>query len=108
MDAGTSEQLWVDNLVIIQVPHNERPDLFEQESRSASLDIALWNQEDIFQTAYVFRDGNQYDGLWNRPNTNMGTALQLTWRNGEPIRLKPGRTWVMIVRTVEQVTIDGV
>lgn len=107
LDASTNEQLWADNLVIIQVPHNERPDLFEQESRSASLDIALWNQNDIFQTAYVFRDGNHYTGLWNRPNTNMGTALQLTWRSGEPIRLKPGRTWVMIVRTIEQVRIDG-
>lgn len=107
LDAVTDEQLWVDNLVIIQVPHNERPDLFEQESRTASLDITLWNQDDIFQTAYVFRDGKQYDGLWNRPNTNMGTALQLMYRGGEPIRLKPGRTWVTIVRTVEQVTIDG-
>lgn len=106
-DANDEQQLWVDNLVIIQVPHNERPDLFEQESRSASLDIALWNQEDIFQTALVFRDGKQYEGLWSRPNTNMGTTLQFTTRGGEPIRLKPGRTWVMIVRTVTQVTIDG-
>jgi hypothetical protein len=108
LDANDEQQLWADNLVIIQVPHNERPDLFEQESRSASLDIALWDQEDIFQTALIFRDGNQYEGLWSRPNTNMGTGLHLTTRGGEPIRLKPGRTWVMIVRTVTQVTIDGV
>lgn len=107
LDASDNQQLWADNLVIIQVPHNERPDLFEQESKSASLDIALWNQNDIFQTAYIFRDGKQYSGLWSRPNTNMGTALQLTLRDGEPIRLKPGRTWVMIVRTVDQVTIDA-
>jgi hypothetical protein len=106
-DANDEQQLWADNLVIMQVPHNERPDLFEQESRSASLDIALWNQEDIFQTALVFRDGNQYEGLWSRPNTDMGTALRLTTRGGEPLRLKPGRTWVTIVRTVTQVTIDG-
>jgi hypothetical protein len=35
-DAADGEQLWADNVIVIEVPHEERPDLFEPESRSAS------------------------------------------------------------------------
>lgn len=106
-DAVDEKQLWADNVIILQAQHNQRPDLFELESRSASLEIALWNQPEFYQQAILFRDGLMYEGYWSRPNTNMGTALQFTTSSGEQIKLKPGRTWVNIVRTMTQVTIDA-
>jgi hypothetical protein len=94
VDALDGEQLWADNLVIIEVPHEERPDLFEPESRSASQQINLWGSG----RALVFRDGVSYSGAWSRANSEPGTALQLTQGSSQPILLRPGRTWVLVVR----------
>lgn len=101
-DAADGDQLWVDNLVVIQVEHDDRPDLFEAESKSASIEIALWNEEGGYYPAMVLRDGGVYEGFWERRNRELGTALQLKFGSNEPIPLKPGRTWVMIVRWLEQ------
>ena len=72
----------------------DRPDLFETESRTASLDIQLEGQG----YAYVFRGGEWYEGYWRRRSTNPGDALQLIYGDETPIMLHPGRTWVAIVR----------
>ena len=122
MDAADGQQLWVDNVVVIEVPHEERPDIFEEESKSASQQIDLWGQG----RAYVFRDGQYYEGYWKRdcrgevPDptptpvvgaqdtqcyARTGDALQLIFGDNTPIHLKPGRTWVMVTRWMNYVTI---
>jgi hypothetical protein len=121
-DAADGEQLWADNIVVLEVPHQERGDLFEPESRSASQQINLWDQG----RAYVFRDGVYYTGFWRRPcdlqleetptpvvgepqercYSNMGTALQLVFGNNAPIMLKPGRTYVQVVRFLGDAAIS--
>lgn len=123
-DAADGQQLWADNLVVIEVPHEERPDLFEEESKSASQQIDLWGQG----RAYIFRDGEYYEGYWRRdcrgeiPDptptpvvgaqdiqcyARTGDALNLIYGNNEPIHLKPGRTWVMVTRWMNYVTIGN-
>lgn len=103
MDAGDGQQLWADNLIVIEVPHNERPDLFPPGVNYASLEIALWDQG----RAYVFRDGMYYVGYWRRQNSDPGSALQVIYGNNQPIMLQPGRTWVSVVRGLgAQVTIS--
>jgi hypothetical protein len=102
LDAADGQQLWADNIVIIAAPHNERPDLFEPESHSASQEIALWDQG----AAYVFRDGVYYEGYWRRQDKNDGHALQLIYGNNVPIMMKPGRTFVEVVRGFGQVDIS--
>jgi hypothetical protein len=126
MDAADGEQLWADNLIVIEVEHQDRPDLFEPESRSASHQINLWGTG----RAYLFRDGRYYEGYWERPcdfrtypdatatptplpeapprdcYSNMGTALRILNPDGTPILMKPGRTWVMITRWMNYVTIS--
>lgn len=44
----------------------------------------------------VYRDQHAISGTWNRPNAASGTTLT---RNGQPILLKPGTTWVVLVAT---------
>ncbi|HEX2622587.1 MAG TPA: DUF3048 domain-containing protein [Phototrophicaceae bacterium] len=106
LDALDNSQLWADNIVIIQADHHERPDLFEPESKSASQEIALWNDPDGYYPALVMRDGVYYQGYWERKDRELGSALQLKFNNGDPIMLKPGRTWVMIVRGVGDVVLS--
>ena len=102
MDAGDGQQLWADNLVIIEVPHVERPDLFPPGADYWSLGIELWD----YGRAYVARDGQFYQGYWRRENTNPGTALQLVFDDNTHIMLTPGRSWVTIVRNLSQATIS--
>ncbi len=43
-DAADGEQVWADNLVIIEVPHIDRPDLFPEGATYTSLGVELWGQ----------------------------------------------------------------
>jgi hypothetical protein len=93
-DAADDEQLWTDNLVIIEVPHIDRPDLFPEGANYTSLGVELWDQG----FAYVIRDGQVYRGYWRRRSQEPGQALQLIYGDNTPIMMKPGRTWVTVVR----------
>lgn len=101
-DAGDQQQIWADNLVIIEVPHNNRPDLFPEGANYTSLEIALWDQG----LAYLARDGQVYNGYWRRRSTDFGDALQIIYGNNVPIMMKPGRTWVSVVRNLSDARIS--
>ncbi len=128
LDAGDGEQLWADNLVIIQVPHERRPDMFPEGSNYESLEVQLWGQG----SAVLLRDGRWYQGFWKRecnadtptatPTleaepayfepplrecfSNPGTALQIFYGNNQPMMMKPGRTWVSVVRGFGDVVLS--
>ena len=103
IDATDSAQLWADNLIFLQVKHNRRPDLFTLGSIDESYELALWGQG----AAYVIREGQLYQGLWWRRNQNRGEALRLIFPDGDPILLKPGRSWITIVRNLENAQINA-
>jgi hypothetical protein len=126
-DAADGEQLWADNVIVIEVEHVERPDLFEPESRFASQQINLWGTG----RALLFRDGQMFQGYWERAcdfrppegatatpepppgapertcYSNPGTALRLFYGNDTPMMMKPGRTWVMVSRWLNYVTVSA-
>src|SRR5262249_19136894 len=94
VDANTGKQLTADNVIIIEANHKNRPDSYESETQSPTLEIQLWGQE----KAWVFRDGHWYEGMWQRRNRDKG-ALVLVHQDGKtPILLKPGNSWVEVVR----------
>lgn len=101
-DKLDGQQLWTDNIIIIEVPHEERPDLFPPGATYASLDIQIWDQG----RAIVLRDGMAYQGFWRRENRNPGSALQVIYGDNTPIMLKPGRTWVEVVRWLGDTVIS--
>lgn len=101
-DAADGEQLWTDNLIVIEVPHNERPDLFPEGASYTSQEIALWDQG----RAYLFRDGQFYQGYWFRKDREPGSALQIIYGNNVPMMMKPGRTWVSVVRWFGDVVVS--
>ncbi len=126
IDKGDGEQLWADNLIIIQVPHEERPDLFPEGVTYESLEVQLWGQG----PAMLVRDGQAYSGFWRRLcdqnevtptptyepmaapevarecHSKAGTALQIIYGDNTPMMMKPGRTWVSVVRGFGDVVIS--
>lgn len=101
-DKYDGEQVWADNLIIIEVPHERRPDLFPPGANYESLEVQLWDQG----RTMVARDGQLYNGFWRRQDRTAGSALQVMYGNNQPIMLKPGRTWVSIVRGFGDVTVS--
>lgn len=104
-DKGDGEQIWADNLVVIVVPVDDSPDIFPEGANYLSIEVQLWHPEETFlYQALVLRDGQLYQGYWDRPNKEEGTALFLVHGNNQPIPLKPGRTWVSVVRGLGDVS----
>lgn len=102
-DALDGMQLWADNLIVLQVPHVRRPDLFVPGAEDESLEVRLWDSG----PALVMRDGRWYSGNWLRFSRATTVALQLSHRGSDkPIRLKPGRSWISIVRNLGDVTLS--
>ncbi|MEL6148408.1 MAG: DUF3048 domain-containing protein [Chloroflexota bacterium] len=102
VDAADGEQLWADNLVILEVEHFDRPDLFAPDATNASLEIAIYEQG----RAYLFRDGQFYQGFWRRRNLEPGSAIQLIYGDNTPMMMQPGRSWVSVVRWFGEVTVN--
>lgn len=98
IDKADGQQLWADNLVIIQVEHT---DMFVGTNYE-SLEIALWDQG----PAVLVRDGQYYQGFWRRKDREPGSALQVIYGNNVPMMMKPGRTWVSIVRGFGDVNLS--
>ena len=102
-DALDGEQLWADNLVVLQVAHARRPDLFLRGADDESLEVQLWGSG----PALVMRDGRWYSGDWLRFSRAATVALRLSHVGSDkPIRLRPGRSWISIVRSLGDVTLS--
>jgi hypothetical protein len=70
IDLASGQQLSADNIVIIQANHKPRPDIYESETKSPTLEIELWGGD----RAWVFRDGQWYQGYWLRQNRERAGA----------------------------------
>ena len=103
LDAIDNAQLEADNLVFIQVAHKRRPDLFTPGAIDESYELALWGRG----PAYVLREGLLYEGFWWRRSQNRGEALRLIFPDGNPILLKPGRSWITITRSLDWARISS-
>ena len=102
IDAGDGKQLWADDIIILEVPHNDHPDIFDPGVKYLSIQIELWDQG----RAYLLRDGQVFQGYWRRKDKEPGSALQLVYGNNSPMMVKPGRSWVEVVRGFGDVFIN--
>jgi hypothetical protein len=97
VDRVNDQHLAFSNVVVLFADHDElAPSLH---------DITMW---DNFggQRAFVFRDGQVYDLNWKTPSRTQ--PIQFIDSDGEVFRLKPGRTWVVIMGLNSDVTpVDG-
>ncbi len=94
-DALNSQQLSVANVIIAHATHVEDQRYLEEEYgsfKAFGIQIQLWNDGPV----RIFRDGQEFGGKWVRIHRD--DMLTYVDPNGNPIPLKPGKTWVELVR----------
>ncbi len=95
LDANTDEQVKFANVAVILANHIEDPDICEQIINGVCTAFSV--QPQIFGSgqAIIFRDGQRFDGTWER----IGRYDLLTFKDdsGEPLPLQIGNTWFQII-----------
>ena len=100
LDANTQMQITAANVVVLYAEHSDT-DIVESEWQgniSWSTQIAVWGEN----AAILFRDGQRFDGYWTR--TVREDIISLRTAEGDVLYLKPGNTWLQVVRSPEQQT----
>lgn len=98
LDGNTFQPITAANVVVVYAEHQDT-DIVESQWQgvtSYSIDIRLTPEGE----AVLFRDGQRYSGRWMRP-TREGLILLRTV-GGQTLDLKPGSTWVQVVRLTAQ------
>jgi hypothetical protein len=95
-DRLTGEQLAFENVIVLFSRHQT----FNSEKTLIDMDLMYTGGK-----AVLFRDGKAYPIYWNTLNgdyektTGRLRPIRFTDREGKPIALKPGQTWVEMVDT---------
>jgi hypothetical protein len=94
-DALTGQQLGAANVVVLYVPQWNTDIIEEPHSGALSIRWALWNQENPYRPAILFRDGKRYDGIWTREERS--DPVTLTDEEGNTLPFKVGSTFFEIL-----------
>lgn len=92
IDGLNGAQIAADNVIVLPLTHT-----YPDPGQTTIIDIMLSGSG----PAYVFRDGQVYEVLWNRPASD--SVLFFTTTDGEPFPLKPGNTWFQVIGQTSQV-----
>jgi hypothetical protein len=95
VDALTGQQLSVANVVVLYVPQWNTDIVEDPHSGALSIRWALWNKDNPYRPAILFRDGKRYDGIWNREERN--DPVTLTDEEGNTLPCKVGSTFFEVV-----------
>ncbi|MBN1956114.1 MAG: DUF3048 domain-containing protein [Anaerolineae bacterium] len=96
VDFLDSQQLNVANVVLLYVPQWNTDIVEDPHSGALSIQFALWYSN----RAVIFRDGQRFEGFWQRWERQ--DMLTLTDEAGNPIPLKIGNTFFEVIPTGEQ------
>jgi len=106
VDALTGAQIAPANVMVLYVNHVDTDiaaDTHDPNHTWYSVSIQLWGEG----SGKLLRDGQVYGGKWVRVNPQQADD-RLVFLDGEgnQVPLKPGPTWIQLVRTDGNVTID--
>ena len=97
VDARDGTQLSAANVVVLYTSQWLTNIVEEPHSGLLSIQWALWNKDNPYRRALVFRDGRMYEGMWSREER--WDMLTLVDGEGNPIPLKPGNSFFEVVPT---------
>jgi len=102
-DANTEEQVNADNVIIVHAGHY-LTDIIESQFNDVihwSAQITVWPEGE----AIVLRDGLRYKGRWLR--SSRPELMMFETAEGDILYLKPGNTWIQLVRTPQQMDSES-
>jgi hypothetical protein len=94
-DRLTNAPITADNVLVALMPHeyySQKPEIIDFPYESSG-------------PAYLFRDGQVYKALWQRPTAD--SVLSLSLEDGTPLPFKPGNTWVEVIGSTSTVAQEG-
>ncbi len=94
-DALTGQQLSVANVVVLYVSQWNTNIVEDPHSGALSIQWALWNKDNPYRQAILFRDGQRFDGIWHREERD--DMLTLTDEVGDPLPFKVGSSFFEIL-----------
>ena len=97
-DAQTGLPVTADNVVVLFVPYTFE-NQYDADDEVYHIDLIASGN------AYVFRDGYSTPAIWNRTDENQ--PLLLTTLTGNPIYLRPGRTFYEVLGVNSSHTQEG-
>jgi hypothetical protein len=106
MDALDGQQLNVANVVVLYVAQWDTDIVEDPHWGSLSIRWALWNKDNPYRPAILFRNGQRYDGMWQRPDRS--DVLTITDTAGHPIPFNVGNTFFEVLPAGEEHGIDVV
>jgi hypothetical protein len=104
MDVLDNSQVNVANVVVLYVSQWETDIVEDPHWGSLSIRWALWNQDNPYRPAILFRDGQRFDGMWHRPERP--DLLTLTDEDGTPLPFKVGNTFFQVIPLQEDHWIE--
>jgi len=102
-DRLTGEQLAFSNIIVMLADH--------VVERRDAIDINM--PINSFGNAYLFRDGKAFEIRWTAENgkyeqdTGLRRPIRFTDKDGNPIPLKPGNTWIHLMSSPSKVILSG-
>ena len=94
-DALTGQQLSAANVVVLYVPQWNTDIIEDPHSGARSIRWALWNKDNPYRPAILFRDGKRFDGIWNREERP--DMVTLADESGRTLPFKVGSTFFEVV-----------
>jgi len=102
IDANNEQPLMADNVIVLYAGHY-LTDIVESQWRDTvhwSAQITIWPEGDMI----LWRDGQRYEGRWLR--LHRSEPLTFVTREGQPLPLRPGQTWVQLVPLPNQMDAE--
>jgi hypothetical protein len=95
LDQNSGDQVSASNIIVVFANHIQDPDICEQvingECTAYSVEIFLEGTG----SAVIFRDGQQYDGTWQRANRH--DMLTFLDDSGQALPLQVGNSWIQVI-----------
>jgi hypothetical protein len=95
LDALSGEQLSAANVVVLYVPQWNTDIVEDPHSGALSIRWALWNEDNPYRPATLFRDGKRYDASWSREER--GDPVTLIDEEDNLLPYKVGSTFFEVV-----------
>jgi DUF3048 family protein len=98
VDAATGRPLTAENVIIIRAAHRQT-DIIEDSGGSRSIEVELTGSGE----AVFLRDGQLYEGTWNRANTT--DWFTLTLKDGSAFAFSPGNSYIHFFQPDKQLDV---